>query len=41
MQDCEAQDLLNHRLDWRSLFICTGIVAAFSLLSLMSIVPFQ
>jgi hypothetical protein len=41
VQDYEAQDLLNRGLDWRALFIWTGIIAAASLLSLAGHVLFQ
>jgi len=41
MQDYEAQRVLNHRLDWRALFVWTGIIATVSLLSLASVVLFR
>ena len=41
MQDNQAQRLLNYGLDWRALLIWTLIVAAFSALSLASVVLFR
>lgn len=41
MQDYQAQRLLNYGLDWRALAIWTFIVAAFSLLTLASVVLFR
>ena len=41
MQDYQAQRLLHYGLDWRALAIWTGLVAAFSLFSLASVVLFR
>lgn len=41
MRDYQAERLLNYGLDWRALLIWTGIVAAFSLVSLASVVLFR
>lgn len=41
MQDYEAHRLLSHGLNWRALFIWTGIIATFSLLSLASVALFR
>lgn len=38
MQDYQAQRLLSYGLDWRALLVWTLIIAAFSLLSLASVV---
>jgi hypothetical protein len=41
MQDYEAHRLLNQGINWRALFIWTGIIATFSLLSLASVAFFR
>jgi hypothetical protein len=40
MQDYKTQRLLDHGFDWRALFIWIGVIVAFSLLSLASVVLF-
>lgn len=41
MEDYQARRLLSYGLDWRALLIWTLIIAAFSLLSLISVVIFR